>query len=297
MLVGFAVLAVAIAVAISIYGIMRIAKRSNTPTVSQQEVVGLWLAKDYAGVAAACDATLDAAPLDSFHLVFKGLSSFYIGLAEIDGERRATMMDMTIFSIRKALIDPKAPLRPEASYVLGKAYYHKGQDYYDEAITYLKEASAAGYTAGDTWEYMALAAQGLGLTDQSIRYFDEAIALKSDSPELKLAAALVNYSAGDQGRAERLALDALESTTDEYLAERCNFMLGDTYRKTGRFDEAIARYEAIKAKNPQSADAWYYQGLVLSDTGDPIKARAAWRKAVSIDPMHPGARQKLLERS
>ncbi len=286
-----------LAVSASIYAVLRMSKNRDVSIASQQEIVKLWLEKEYSGVAVACDLALQESPLDSFRLVFKGMSSFYLGLAEIDGEKRSVLMDTAVFSIRKALLDSRAPLRPQSLYVLGKAYFHKGQDYWDETMTYLREAADAGYEAADTWEYLALAAQGIGQSPESIAFFDKAIAAKPGSPELMLAAAIANGSAGNQVRSEELALSALSSTTDEYLAERCNFILGDTYRKAGRFDEAMARYEAIKEKNPQSADAWFFEGLVLSDTGDPIRARAAWRKAVSIDPMHPGARQKLSERS
>jgi tetratricopeptide (TPR) repeat protein len=235
--------------------------------------------------------------LDPFYLIFKGFSAFYLGLSESDGEKRITRMDEAIFSLRKALINDKTPLRAEATYVLGKAYYHKGVDYYNEVIEYLEESFALGYSQTDTWEYLALAAHGAGLRDQSMIYFDKAISQKPDSPELILAAATANATSGNNVRAESLAMEALSLTTDEYLAERCSFLLGDLYRVAGRNEEALARYEAIKIKNPQSADAWYYEGLIFLQSGDPIRARAAWRKAISIDPMHASARLKLSERS
>jgi len=288
---------IAAVVAAGIVGLTRIAAGRSAPKATQQTVVDLWSAKDYPAVSAACDASLELEPLDPFYLVFKGFSAFYLGLAETDGEQRMLRMDEAVFSIRKALIDKNAPLRPEASYVLGKAYFHKGVDYYNEAIEYLSASSDLGYYQADTWEYLALAEQGLGKIQESVAYFNKAIESKPGSPELILAAAMANMSAGDNARAEALAMEALSSTSDEYLAERCGFLLGDIFRSTGRLEEALARYAAIKDKNPESADAWYYEGLVLSETGDPIKARAAWRKAISIDPMHAGARLKLSERS
>lgn len=268
-----------------------------TPRASQQEILDLWIAKDYSATSIACDISLEIAPLNSFYLIFKGFSAFYLGLSESDGEKRIVRMDESVFSLRKALIDENAPLRSEATYVLGKAYYHKGQNYYNEVIVYLEESLALGYSQPDTWEYLALAAHGAGMTEQSIGYFDKAIHHKPGSPELILAAAAANAVAGNNARAESLALEALVSTTDEYLAERCSFLLGDLYRASGRNEEALARYEAIKVKNPQSADAWYYEGLIFLQSGDPIRARAAWRKAISIDPMHASARLKLSERS
>lgn len=273
-----------------------VANRS-VPRATQQEIVDLWLAKDYQSVSASCDTALEIVPLDPFYLIFKGFSAFYLGLSESDGEKRMSRMDEAVFSIRKALIDEKSPLRAEATYVLGKAYFHKGKDYYNEVIDYLEESVTLGYLQTDTWEYLALAAQGAGMMNQTIAYFDKAISNKPGSPELILAAATANATAGNTAKAESLAVEALSSTTDEFLAERSGFLLGELYRNSGRLEEALACYETIKVKNPQSADAWYYEGLVLSQSGDPIRARAAWRKAISIDPMHTGARLKLSERS
>jgi tetratricopeptide (TPR) repeat protein len=217
-------------------------------------------------------------------------------LTEGDGEKRSAFMDEAVFAIRKALIDQRAPLRPEATYILGKAYFHKGVDYYNDSIAYLLESAELGYSRADTWEYLALAARGAGRIQESLGFFDKAMSSKAGSAELTLAAASAYQAAGDAGRTEALALEARAATDDEYLAERCDFLLGDVYRNTGRHDEALARYASIREKNPQSADAWYYEGLVLIETGDPIRARAAWRKAISIDPMHASARLKLSER-
>lgn len=277
--------------------VSKLAVKRSRPKVSQNSLVSLWQQGDYQAVYAACKASLEIKPLDPFYLTFKGFSAFYLGLAESDGERRVARMDEAVFAIRKAMINEKAALRAESAYILGKAYFHKGADYYNEAIHYLEESLAMAYSRADTWEYLALAAQAAGLTDKSVSYFDTAIDAKPRSPELLLAAALANLEAGNRQKAEALAREAMSSTSDDYLAERCGFLLGDILRSTGRFEEALSRYEAIKAKNPQSADAWYYEGLVLQESGDPIKARASWRKAISIDPMHAGARQKLSERS
>ena len=124
----------------------------------------------------------------------------------------------------------------------------------------------------------------------------QAVALTPGSPELLLAAAMANYEAANYARSEGLAIDAAEKASDAYLKERCMFLLGNIYRSTDRLPEALQRYESIKANNPESADAWYYEGLIFQQMNEPIKARASWRRAVTIDPMHQGARQKLAER-
>lgn len=298
LLVGLGISTIAaIIVVASVVAVGTVARNNKDPRIPKRTVLEQWNNKDYQTVSTSCDTSLEKSPLDPFYLTFKGLSSFYLGMAESDGEKRMALMDQAIFALRKALLDPKAPLRPEATYILGKAYFHKGADFYDESITTLLESIKLKYAAADTWEYLALASQGIGAYKESAGYFDQAMAAKPDSPELMIAAANVAMQTGDNAKAEALALKALSATTDEFLAERSNFVLGDIYRASGRLTEALARYDAIKEKNPESADAWYYEGLVLQSAGDPIKARAAWRKAVSIDPMHAGARQKLSERS
>jgi len=289
-----AILAIAI---LTVIIIVNLPRNTETPKIAQQTILDLWSEKNYSEVAAATNVSLEISPLDPFYLIFNGLSNFYLGLAESDGEKRIAFMNISIFSIRKALLDDKSPLRLEAIYVLGKAYYYKGRDYYDDAISYLTKSVEAGYPANDIWEYLALSAQGLGLIEQSIKYYEQAITIKPESPELLVAAANVNMIAGNVLRVEQLINTALTITADEYLAERCNFILGESYRIQRRFEEAITRFTLIKERNPQSADAWYYEGLVYMDAGEPIRARAAWRKAVSIDPMHMEARLKLSEHS
>jgi tetratricopeptide (TPR) repeat protein len=265
-------------------------------TVAKTRILELWAAREYESVLSACDHSLEIEPLNSFYLAFKGFALFYSAIAEPDTDRRLPLIDSAIFALRRALVDVSPNLEGNVLYILGKAYYHKGVDYHDNALEHLEAAIQAGSEAPDIWEYMALASYQAGLIDHSVSYFSQAISFTPGSPELLLAAALANYEAGNFARAESLAIDAAEKASDAYLRERCMFLLGNVYRITGRLAEALQRYEAIKANNPESADAWYYEGLIFQQMNEAIKARASWRRAVAIDPMHQGARQKLAER-
>jgi tetratricopeptide (TPR) repeat protein len=269
----------------------------NLETISHKDILKLWDERHYEKVLQHCDEALELSPLDPFYLTLKGFASFYLGVSESDSEKRTVMMDTAIFSLRKALVNKDVPLRPEAMYILGKSYFHKGIDYYGEANDYLNESLQAGYSSYDTLEYLALAAYSSGQLLKSVEYYEKALSLRTDSPELIISAAIANKAQGNIEKAEFLATNALAMTSDTYLAERSNFLLGEILLSSGRYTEALTKFEEIIENNPYSADAWFYQGLIFADTGDPIKARAAWRKAVSIDPMHSGARQKLSERS
>ncbi|HAE23304.1 MAG TPA: hypothetical protein DCG47_13430 [Spirochaetaceae bacterium] len=265
--------------------------------VEKAALLALWDARDMQGVRDTSGQALRVSPMDSFYLSFNGLSSFYLALAEIDAGQRLSLLDDAIFALRKSFLSGKHPLESQARYILGKAYFHKGPDYYEEAIAHIEAAIVGDVRYGDAWEYLALANLALGYHEKSVDYFEKAIESSPESAELKAAGAQAYSALGDYARAESLAVRAYADSKDDYVRERSSFMLADLYRKQGRMAEALERYNEIKIINPESADAWYYEGLVLMETGEPIKARASWRKAVSIDPMHGGARQKLAERS
>jgi len=209
---------------------------------------------------------------------------------------RDRLISDAIYSLRQALLWADRSMRTSILYAVGKAYFHKGPDYHDDAIQALERSIADGYTASDIWEYLALAQYTIGLTSQSLENFERAIANAPGSSELLLAAATAAHMLKLYEQAEGLALDAALVSQDVYIQERIMFLLGDIYLATGRVQEALDRYEAIKSKNPESADAWYHEGVALVMVGDPIRARAAWRKAIAIDPMHTLSRQKLAER-
>jgi tetratricopeptide (TPR) repeat protein len=264
--------------------------------VSKQSILNLWESREYEEVYALCETALLTSPMDSFYLTFKGFSAFYLGVMESDGEKRMLLTDESIFALRKALIDTKVRLRAQIYYILGKAYFHKGTEYCFESIEYLCDSIEYEYFAPDIWEYLALAAQQAGRIDDSLVYYDNAVMQNPAMPELLLAAGMINNSVGNTVKAETLALKAFGLTDDDYLAESCRFLLGDIYLKTDRLDDAMNYYNEILDKNPQSADTWYQKGLVFAAKNDPVQARAAYRRALAIDPMHAGSRVKLAER-
>lgn len=271
-------------------------KKQAKPLATQKELLIMWKANEYSIVKASAQEALELYPLNPFYLTMFGYASFYLALSEPDTALKAAKMDEAIFSIRKALLDKKTELRPESLYILGKAYFYKGKEYYYDCIENLEESIKMGFILPDSWEYLALAYLELAQYQKSALYFEKAIEITPDSSELLLNAALVYKLMEDYERTELLANSAKDTATDDFVLERCNFLLAELYMKSGKIKEALLLYEDIIARNPESADGWYYQGLALLENGDALRARAAWRKAVSIDPMHNGARQKLLER-
>jgi len=119
---------------------------------------------------------------------------------------------------------------------------------------------------------------------------------RNRSDLLLIAAAKAYVDDGLPVKAEALLLEVLANGQDDLAKENGRFVLGDIYKARGDNAKAEEQYVLILDKNPASAEAHFRLGLAYQITGDPIKARAEWRKAVSIDPMHAAARQKLSEK-
>jgi tetratricopeptide (TPR) repeat protein len=270
-------------------------KISAGNAVPKSQILKDWGAKKWDLVRSESLTSLAVRPLDTFYLSFRGLASFYKGMELPSGEDRAALIDETVVSLRKALALSGSMPRAQAQYVLGKAYFDKGAYYFDEAAKYLELSIASGYLASDSREYLALAYMGLGNQASAVKNFEAALA-KSRSDLLLIATAKAYIEAKEPVRAEALLLEVLANGKDDLAKESGRFLLGDIYKARGGIDKAEEQYHLILEKNPASAEAYYRLGLVHQSMGDPIKARAEWRKAVSIDPMHAAARQKLAEK-
>ncbi len=159
----------------------------------------------------------------------------------------------------------------------------------------MESSIASGYSAKDSREYLALAYSRLGDHQKAVKSFEEALAADRSAP-LLIAAAKAHIAAESPVKAEALLLEAIAAGGDDVSAENGRFLLGDIYRSRQEPDRAAEQYSLVLEKNPESAEAHYRIGLVWQAKGDAIKARAAWRKAVSIDPMHGASRQKLTEK-
>lgn len=296
-----ALLAAAILAAVFLAPPLIRSARSRAPGIpSEASILAAWNAKDYETVLALSEEGLAQRPLDPFRLVLKGFASFYRGVGESDGEVRGRYMDAAVFSLRKALTSASVPFRSQVGYVLGKAYYHKGPYYMDEAARYLEaayeEASSRGEEAPlDILEYTAVAYSALENYGKSVDFFERALA-RGKTDLLLLAASRAYVLNGQADKAEVTALEALSMTEDSLVREKSRFLLGELYLARKDFKMAEEQYNMILEMNAESADAHYYLGLIWQDKGDPVRARAEWRKAVSLDPMHTAARQKLAER-
>lgn len=260
------------------------------------EVLDAWERRDYQLVQEMTAHNLEHNPVDPVFLTFGGFAQFYLGLREDDGELRLGYMDRAVRLLRRALVVGQVELAGQVHYVLGKAYYFRGHEYYDAAIEHLNAAVQSGMESSDIWEYLALTYQDLGLLEASLDSFAIALQQSPESPALLLAAARLHLRHGQEDVAIGLARQARQISADQFLSEQAGLLLASIYLDRQDYSQARLFVDEVKALNETSADAWYYDGLVLAGMNDLIRARAAWRRAVSIDPMHSNARIKLNER-
>ncbi len=274
---------------------------SSPARPTRTQVLALWEASDWQAVIQTCDQALLQAPLDPFSLGMKGVASFYRSLALPEGEERTAMNDSSIISLRKALAtqqqpDSKRMPKGELEYILAKAYFQKGDSYYDLAALSMTRSAADGYDADDSHEYLAMSYSRMGQVKPAIDEFGKAMA-SSQNPIIRIAAAKEYLKLEDFDRAEGLLIEASASKEDAVARESARALLANLYLTRSRLSLFEVQVGAMLAENPDSAEAHYLMGLLFQARGDPVHARAEWRKAVSLDPMHAAARQKLAERS
>ncbi|MDR1748709.1 MAG: tetratricopeptide repeat protein [Spirochaetaceae bacterium] len=257
----------------------------------------LWEIGDYEAVYSAAVRILELHPLQNTALAFRGYSAYYLSLAQTDTLMTEMYLDDAIISLRNALRDARPAAQGQLKFMLGKAYYQKnrfaGYHYYaDLAVRYLDEAFYGGYTAPDMAEYRGLAYASLGMIDESITAFTEALML---NPTDMLLAAIGEqyYRQGDYLQAQQYLFRAIQSSEDELLMLKCRNTLGNIYIIEDNLAEAEREFNTILEKDPDYADAYYNLGVIYEKQGDLVKARAEWRKALKVQVNHPETRQKL----
>jgi tetratricopeptide (TPR) repeat protein len=249
----------------------------------------LWNNRLYEEIISRCDERLQAEPLDTQALAFRGFAYFYRAVSEVKLEERIPFLDEAIVSLRRAQLDPANPWHAETSYVLGKAYYHRGKYYYDLTIRYLLEALRLGFHAEDIYEYLGLAATQLDRFEEGLEYFQQALRA-NPTDLLLLMIGQNNLQLQRIDEAEEYLIRAVNKTEDRAVEEKCRLLLAQLYYDKKDYFKAEKEYLEILEIDPNSADAHFNLGEIYSKMNDPVRARAEWRKTLIIDPSHYGAR-------
>ncbi len=272
-------------------GVMHIRKtRSFLPSVSS--LYADWNAQNYESVYANAGLILNKRPLDGSVLALRGFASYYLFAGQNDPAAAQSYLVSAITTLRNAWYRVSDSEKPQIAYVLGKAYYQRGYYYADLAVKYLDYAWNSGVEFEDLAEFRGLASSLLGDYETGIASFIEALAAKPS--DLLLYTLAQNYLLmKDTETAKQYLLETIRTTGDELLQLKCRYNLGTIFLMEGKVDEAKAEFDTILEKEPNSADAHYGLGVIYETQGDLIRSRAEWRKAIRINPVHPGARAKL----
>jgi tetratricopeptide (TPR) repeat protein len=265
-----------------------------------KEMFALWEAGAYADAFEFSGLELIARPLDYLALTINGFSAYQLGIAQINSSDTLAYIDRCIWSLRKALLSRRPSNTGEIYYVLGKAYYHKGPAFADLAVYFLEQARALSFTARDLCEF-------LGLSYASIRDYRSSIAafaqvLEPAEPgnsDLLLISIARSYMAlgrdqdGTLAPAKPYLLRCIDTSRDSAAITTARLLYAEILLEEGNAGEAEAQYQLIVDETGGNAEAYYQLGELYAARGDIARARAEWRRAVRLDPVHKKARLRL----
>jgi len=281
-----------IAAALGVFWIIVTLSNQVNTGPAQVNVLELWNNGSYDEILANAQQELAGHPLDPQTLIFSGFAAFHKGVAEDTIEKKLPLINQAIVSLRKVLLLPDVPLQPEIHYILGKSYFHKGKYYADLAIEHLLKAREMGYNATDMNEYLGLAYSLVGRFSEASNYFLKAVDT-TPTDLLLWTLGQTYFQMQHYDDAVKYLRQSIAKTRERALEQRCRFLLGEIFTKTKQYDLAQTEYQTILDRNPNSADAHFYLGEIALAQGNKDSARAEWRKAFKIDPLHFNANQRL----
>ncbi|HOS29487.1 MAG TPA: tetratricopeptide repeat protein, partial [Treponemataceae bacterium] len=256
-----------------------------------------WNKSEYEEVYTKSGILLDGNSFNGTALFYRGLSSFYLAVSQTETSAAQSYLDESINNLRIALHTADKNLQPQISYILGKAYFQRNlfssyHYYADLAVLYLENAIALGYESADIPEYLGLSYANLGMTQQSIEAFTNALLVR-ESDILLLAIAQQYIINSNIETAKQYLFKVAKESTNDILILKSKLLLAQIYFEEQLYSEAAQEYMSILEKDPDYADAYYGLGLIYEKEGDSAKARAEWRNVLKIQVNHQGAINKL----
>jgi tetratricopeptide (TPR) repeat protein len=263
------------------------------------ELIELWQNRDYSAVISQAELILAESPYDGQALTFGGFAHFYIGVDSVGEREQRQHLERAVQLLRKALHVSGAPLEPERTYVLAKAYYHMGDEYMDVSARLMEESLDLGFEASESRSYLGMAYASLGRHEESAFWFERAIEnagseLGDDAQNVLRVRAAETYAVlGRFEEAQRLLQAAIVELDDDFLRLMARNELADVLIQSRRFVVAEEVVRSTIEEFPESADAHYYLGVVYFETERRVEARDRWRTARRIDPNHEAALARL----
>ena len=245
----------------------------------------------YEGAYSESKEMLKEKPLDAFFLTMHGFSAYQLAVAQINTSDTLLYVDECIWSLRKTMLSGDSS-DGRVFYVLGKAYFYKGQEYADLAVKYLEKARDL-YSAADIPEYLGIAYATIRDFRGSVEAFSDALSRGQPSDIMLLSIARSYVALEDEDLAKAYLYRCLEITVDSGTSAAAHLLLGNVYVKIGDFSGAESEYLKAIEENGESAEVRYQLGELYALGGDSTRARAEWRRALRVDPTYGPARSRL----
>jgi tetratricopeptide (TPR) repeat protein len=265
-------------------------------------MLALWEAGAYAEAYTFSAQELSGRPLDYLALTINGFAAYQLGIAQINNSNTLEYIDRCVWSLRKALLSKRPSNLGELYYVLGKAYYHKGPAFADLAVNFLEKARALSFEARDMGEFLGLSYASIKDYRSSVEAFTQALepAETGNGPsDLLLISIARSYMAlgetqdGALVLAKPYLLRCIETSRDSTTITTGRLLYAEILLAEGNGGEAELQYQLILDETGGNAEAYYQLGELYAARGDTTRARAEWRRAVRLDPVHRKARQRL----
>jgi tetratricopeptide (TPR) repeat protein len=257
----------------------------------------LWEKGSYKETFDISGRMLSDVPLDYNMLIMYGFSAYQLALGQITEADKDSYIDACIESLRKAVLVKSSIMDGPIAYVMGKAYFSKGPDYAELAVKFLEIAQQTSYSSPDMFECLGLAYAALHQYRSSVQAFSSALNVQEDaelvSDQLLLAFAKSYIELEDFDLATAYLNRCIDASKDYKMVARVRLYLGSIFFKQRNFSASEEQYLIILRDTGENADAHFQLGEIYAEKNDPIRARAEWRKAIRIDPVHAPTRQRL----
>ncbi|MDR1024456.1 MAG: tetratricopeptide repeat protein [Treponema sp.] len=265
-----------------------------------KQMLALWESGAYAEAYEFSRQELSVRPLDYLALTINGFSAYQLGIAQINSSDTLAYIDRCIWSLRKALLGKPSSSIGELYYVLGKAYYHKGPAFADLAIRFLEKARDLSFQARDMSEFLGLSYAAIRDYRSSVTAFAQALPETGNNPsDLLLISIARSYmelgktQGGTLAPAKPYLLRCIETSRDSTVVTTSRLLYAGILMEEGDTGEAEIQYQLVLDETGGNAEAYYQLGEIYAARGDTARARAEWRRAVRLDPVHKNARRRL----
>ncbi len=150
----------------------------------------------------------------------------------------------------------------------------------------VKQAPPQEPPAAGAYYRLGLIAENAGNVQQAIHWYEQALQINPDFPEVNYDLGVDLYQTGQN----QMAIDHLEQAVrakPDYAEAHSDLAI--MLAQAGRIDEAIAHFTTALRFNPDDAEAQYNMALVLSHAGRQKEAIPHYREALRIRPDFPDA--------